>query len=107
MSDLLDTVIQALQAQAARNRGFLSDTMARSLATVAIETIRQHQRGGTGTRSTNQAEPGEEIWEPTGELRWFTENMSQPVQLQQAFRSVGDDRVDWRAVPLVVSPRGP
>jgi hypothetical protein len=105
MSDLLDTLVQALQAQAARNRGFLSDAMARSLAAAAIETIRQHQRGSVTSAEEHKFEEGQEIWEPTGELRWFTEHTDRPVKLQQAFRSVHERRVDWREVPLVVAQK--
>jgi hypothetical protein len=106
MTDLLETLVQALQAQAARNRGFLSDAMARSLAITAVETLRQHQRGGATAGDTGRGEAGQETWQATGELRWFAEHRDQPVRLQQAFLRLGDGRVDWREVPLVVAPSG-
>jgi hypothetical protein len=102
MSDLLDSLVQALQAQAAKSRGFLSDGMAHALARVALETIRQHQRGGAASGDPGEGEPGPEAWEATGELRWFTAHPDRPVTLQQAFRRLGDSHVDWRDVPLVL-----
>ena len=103
MSDLVAAVMQALQAQAARNRGFLSDAMAHALATVAIDTIRQHAEAGVRSpaASTPRVE-GEETWERTGELRWCAESIDQPVQLQQALRCAEDGRVIWKNVPLVL-----
>ena len=108
MSDLLETVVKALQAQAARNRGFLSDAMAHALATVAIDTIRQHAEAGvrTAAASTPRVE-GEETWEMTGELRWCAESSDQPVQLQQALRCAEDGRVVWKNVPLVLERGAP
>jgi hypothetical protein len=101
MSGLLDTLVRALQAQAARSRGFLSDAMAHALARVAVETIRQHERGGAAGNEDHR-ESGEEMWEPTGELRWFTERPDQPLKLQQAYRALGSGEVAWRDVPLVL-----
>ena len=106
MNDLLETLVQALQAQAARNRGFLSDAMARALAIVAIETMRQNQRGTVASGGAGGAEPGQERWQATGELRWFAERPDQPVKLQQAFLCLEDGRVDWREIPLVVAQPG-
>jgi hypothetical protein len=76
--------------------------MAHALARVALETIRQHQRGGATSANQGETDLGHEVWEATGELRWFTEHTDQPVKLQQAFRCLGDDRVEWRDVPLVL-----
>jgi hypothetical protein len=106
MNDLLETLVQALQAQAGRSRGFLSDSMARALATVAIETVRQHQRGIAVSGGADGDEPGQERWQATGELRWFAEHRDQPVRLQQAFLRLEDGHVDWREVPLVVAQPG-
>ncbi len=107
MSDLLDTLVQALQAQAAKSRGFLSDGMAHALARVALETIHQHQRGATASGDRSESDLSEESWQATGELRWFTDHAGQPVKLQQAFRSLQRGQVAWRDVPLVLGQPGP
>lgn len=104
MSDLLDSLVQALQAQAARNRGFLSDAMAKALALAALDTIRHHQRGGGASTQPAQDAERQETWEPTGELRWFSEGADRPVKLQQASRCLEDGRVSWSDVPLVIAP---
>ena len=104
MGDLVELVMKALQAQASRRRGFLSDAMAHALATVAIDTIREHQRSSSPSiaASTGEGE-GRETWQVTGELRWFAEQIDQPVQLQQALRCAEDGKVIWRNVPLVLA----
>ena len=43
--ELVEMLMKALQAQAARQRGYLSDAMARALAQVAIATL-QHSSSG-------------------------------------------------------------
>jgi hypothetical protein len=101
MNDLVATVATAMQAQAARNRGFLSDAMARALASVAIDIIRQSGSGASPV-SLPRLETADGIWEATGELRWHAEQIDRPAHLQQAWRHVVDGHVRWRPVPLVV-----
>ena len=102
MSDLVETLVTALQEQAARQRGFLSDTMARALAQVAINTIRESTSRGSAASVPALASGEDGSWQATGELRWYAEQMNTPVQLQQAWRRAGDGQLQWRPVPLAV-----
>jgi hypothetical protein len=102
MSDLVETLVTALQEQAARQRGFLSDTMARALAQVAINTIRESTSRGSAASVPALASSEDGSWQATGELRWYAEQMNTPVQLQQAWQRAGDGQLQWRPVPLAV-----
>ncbi len=105
MSDLLEAVVQALKVQAAKNRGFLSDAMAVALARAALETIHHHRAGATRASGTSE-DASEATWSPTGEVRWFTEHVDQPVRLQQAFRCLQDGQETWEDVPLAIGAQG-
>ena len=102
MSDLVETVATAMQAQATRNRGFLSDAMARALTSVAIDIIRQSGSVGASPVSMPQLEAADGVWEATSELRWHAEQVGGPAHLQQAWRHGVDGHVRWQPVPLVV-----
>ena len=101
MSDLVETVATAMQAQATRNRGFLSDALARALASVAIAIIRQ-SGSGASPGSSPRREAADGVWGATGELRWHAEQVGGPAQLQQAWRHGVDGHVRWQPIPLVV-----
>jgi hypothetical protein len=98
--ELVAMLMKALQAQAARQRGYLSDAMARALAQVAIATVWESPSRGSAAWVPRLAPAGS--WQPTGELRWYSEQSGQPVQLQQAWRCVKNGQVAWREVPLII-----
>jgi hypothetical protein len=104
--DVVETLMRALQAQAARQRGHLSDAMARTLARVAIDTL-QHPPSGPASADQEHTVAEDSTWEATGELRWYAERIGQPMQLQQAWRSVEDGQIAWRDVPLVLGQGAP
>ena len=100
MTDLAGALVRALQEQAARQRGFLSESMAKALAQVAMNTI----QGSVSHGPTNSASglASADDWQASGELRWYAEHVGSPVQLQQAWHRRGEGQVQWRAVPLVI-----
>jgi hypothetical protein len=101
MNELVEMLMKALQAQAARQRGYLSDAMARSLALVAIDTL-QHFQSGPASSDQESTASKDSTWEATGELRWYAEQSGRPVQLQKAWHCAEDGQIAWRDVPLVV-----